>query len=313
MLERGPILRPDHYYVLPEHDSVNIDCPRLGQLQAARPGDIRPIFRAVSFLETGHLTVQADQEVDITGLDFYSIRRVRTWTVQDINYYDGIPAFDVTDAQKLSIQTPPTRPDEEPQRLPLAQLTVRSVRSFLQARRKDPPKTAAAAWQPLLGDDMEINWPIVWVWARSEKHRTRYQSDLLWKILLNVLPTGHRFQWTADSDGKCPHGCGALETAPHALFECRFARDAWTASLASFAQRAGMRLSLSAALVALGRPGRPLPRLLRPVWVTWHACTINAIWAARCRMFFDRIVSSPISIVADCIFKFERFVRKPNP
>jgi hypothetical protein len=161
-----------------------------------------------------------------------------------------VPACDPVDSGSLVVVRPPSLTGLPPTTVPIARLTVRLAREYLLDARRH---TAAApsVWLPLLGDQEGIrDWTAVWVWAASAKDRTRYQCDLIWKMLRNALPTGQRFQWTGD--GRCPYGCETLETTPHIFFQCEVARRAWASLLDDFARKTGVRLALYAPLGGLG-------------------------------------------------------------
>ena len=110
-----------------------------------------------------------------------------------------------------------------------------------------------------------------------------------------------------------------METVPHTFLECRIAQAAWRACLRQFGDRHTLHgLQLSPRLVALGQAGVCLTSEVQRLWTTFHACTLHAIWAARCRAFFnpDEQLSFRAlvdSIRYDALYKFERFLGDRQP
>jgi hypothetical protein len=126
------------------------------------------------------------------------------------------------------------------------------------------------------------DWQVTWKWARSALNRTRYQGDLdlLWQILHNALPTGHRQRWRPQG-GLCPFGCNAIETSAHLCLDCPVALRAWRPGLEHWRRMSGLLWTVSPHLVAFGRPylftPSPATRRLLPLWDRVHACVRTAI------------------------------------
>src|SRR5690606_34034315 len=130
--------------------------------------------------------------------------------------------------------------------------------------------------------------------------------DLIWKLLRQCLPTGHRMQWL--DGGLCPRGCDTLETPEHVFLLCPAARSAWQATVELWHERTGTRLPLSASLALSGHVS--LSRLLRPLWTSMHAAAVSSIWAARCRAKHSADPFPTAAVwAADILFRFERHVR----
>ena len=89
------------------------------------------------------------------------------------------------------------------------------------------------------------------------------------------------------------YGCdlAVLETAAHIILDCPIAALAWSPALNHWFGVSGLRWQLSAHLAAFGRPAGFAPsaatRPLLPKWDRLHACTVHALWAARCRSVID--------------------------
>ena len=317
LLARGPVLVPDALYVLPSGPVVEVGVPTVGRLLRASPGDLAPSFTLIALAEDGKLGGPVGHVSCDNVDDLLSMRRLRTATGPDgCAYLDGAPAMDAVDPARLAIVEDAVGPTGAALSTPLARLTVRYARSLL-ARANGLDARKPTVWLPLLLLPDDFDWRSIWRWASSTRQRTRYQCDLIWKVLSNAIPVGYRFQWAGD--GLCPHGCDTVETVPHTFLECRIAQAAWRACLRQFGDRHTLHgLQLSPRLVALGQAGVCLTSEVQRLWTTFHACTLHAIWAARCRAFFnpDEQLSFRAlvdSIRYDALYKFERFLGDRQP
>jgi hypothetical protein len=174
-------------------------------------------------------------------------------------------------------------------RASLASLTVRAACLALAALSA-LPVAKPAYWSHLTAPHTP-SWSATWIWARSDKSRTRKQSDILWRLLHDALPLGiHTQRWLPRS-GPCPWGCTVLEDAAHLFCHCPTVRPVWHEMLDRWRRVSKLSWPLTPHLVAFGRPPRHaisnVTRALLPQWDRLHAATVQAIWNLRCKTVMD--------------------------
>ena len=224
------------------------------------------------------------------------------------SFYDGTLETAPVAAASLTMPTGEALDDGTPSVVTLDSITTRITRAAMVAASM-PDLVRPVLWSERTAPQTP-DWTKTWKWARSDKHRTRYQCDLLWLVLHNALPTGHRQQWRPQG-GRCPYGCDAMETSAHLLLDCPISLRAWRPALHHWRGLSGLAWPVSPHLVAFGRPHPFVPSLatrkLLPTWDRIHACTVHVLWAARCRTAIEG-APPPVSpaLWADILVKIAR-------
>ena len=247
-------------------------------------------------------------EDDTFDMDRSDRTEVRLLPMDGQLFYDGTVETTPVAASALLLPTGGNLDDGSPEVVSLPRLTTGRTLAALVAAAM-PTLATPALWSERTAPNTP-SWTKTWKWARSAHNRTRYQCDLLWQILHNSLSTGHRQQWRPQG-GLCPYGCNTLETSPHLFLDCPVALRAWRPTLRHWRHVSGLDWATSPHLVAFGRPHPFAPsvatRILLPKWDRLHACTLHAIWAARCRTVMDG-KPAPVSpaLWADILCKIAR-------
>jgi hypothetical protein len=248
----------------------------------------------LELLEVGH-----DGQVVPTGrwsspqvpavLDAHDLE-ARVARVGQRSLFDGFVQQRPFGAAHLGLRAGKLGSDGKPVWTPIDLLTSANVRRALDLAEQQPV-IAPVRWSERLAPET-VDWRAVWLWARSARHRSRIQADLLYRMLHNALATGHRNRWRTGATGKCSFGCDAVEDAIHLFYDCLVSRRAWEVALEKWRAICGERWQLSPRLVVTGRPpdfdaDQSFDLRLLPRFDSLHACTIQAVWNLRCRVAID--------------------------